>query len=63
VFVKTLGEDITDFCRPLAPLVTQLREEVFPNGKSWEREDRGLYSRMKSVLEKARENLDAATIA
>lgn len=65
-FDAEVNENFTSYCKPLIPCIQELRRVVFPNGKSWgrgEREDRGLYSRIKSVLEKARENLDAATIA
>lgn len=60
-FNMEVNENVTAYCKPLIPCIQQLRRVVFPNGKSWERgerEDRELYSRMKSILEKARKDLD-----
>lgn len=59
-FFKTeLGQYTTDYCRPLIPLVTKLREDVFPRWQNYNYEDITLYDRMKAVLEKARVHLIA----
>ncbi|KAH8727358.1 hypothetical protein GQ44DRAFT_738332 [Phaeosphaeriaceae sp. PMI808] len=42
----------------LIPCIKELRKVVFPNGKRWLREDRQLYSRMKSILQRVMETLD-----
>jgi len=60
-FNKEVNNSFTPYCRPLIPCIQELRRVVFPGGKRFLNEDRGLYSRMKSVLEKARNQLDAAT--
>ena len=56
-FKAQLGQYTTEYCRPIIPLVTELWEEVFPHGQSYDYEDETLYARMKAVLEKAREAL------
>jgi len=60
-FNKEVNDSFTPYCRPLIPCIQELRRVVFPGGKRFLNEDRGLYSRMKSVLEKARNQLAAAT--
>tara|TARA_R110002003_G_scaffold848_3_gene21691 strand:- start:6 stop:650 length:645 start_codon:yes stop_codon:yes gene_type:complete len=49
-FIKEVEENSTAYCTPLIPCVKELRKVVFLEGKRWPREDRGLYSRMKSIL-------------
>ena len=61
-FTKEVTENFTPYCRPLIPCIQELRKVVFPGGKRRLDEDRELYSRMKSVLEKARIHVDAAAI-
>ncbi|KAI9780107.1 MAG: hypothetical protein M1816_003162, partial [Peltula sp. TS41687] len=58
-FKARLSHYTTDYCRPMIPLVTKLWEEVFPQGRNYEYEDKTLYDRMKAVLEKARDHLMA----
>jgi hypothetical protein len=58
-FRKRLDQHTTDYCRSLIPLVTKLWEEVFPNGQTYEYEDKTLYGRMMTVLKKARDDLIA----
>ncbi|KAI9769851.1 MAG: hypothetical protein M1840_003845 [Geoglossum simile] len=53
-FLKTITEHFTPYYQPLVPWVNRLRRVVFPMDKPWERKDKGLYSQMKAVLEKAR---------
>jgi hypothetical protein len=57
-FNKKVDENFTPYCRPLIPCVQELCDVVFPGGKRWLEEDRELYVRMKSVLEKTRNYLD-----
>ncbi len=57
-FTKEVEENFTAYCTPLVPCVKELRKAVFPEGKRWPREDRGLYSRMKSILQQASDGLD-----
>jgi len=47
---------VTAYCKPLIPYLKELHEVCFPGGVRWLKEDRGLYSRMKAVFEKARED-------
>ncbi|KAF2452554.1 hypothetical protein BDY21DRAFT_329029 [Lineolata rhizophorae] len=56
-FSKEVGESFTEYCKPLVPCILELRKVVFPGGKRWLSEHRGLYPRMKAVLEEAREAL------
>jgi hypothetical protein len=53
-FSKKVDENFTAYCKPLIPCIQELRKVVFPEGKRWLREDRRLYSQVKSVLETAR---------
>lgn len=49
-FLKATKENFTQYYQPLVPWVNRLRKVVFPNGGRWEREDAGLYSKMKTIL-------------
>ncbi|KAI9773774.1 MAG: hypothetical protein M1839_002007 [Geoglossum umbratile] len=57
-FNKEVDENFTAYCTPLIPCIKELRKVVFPEGKRWFKEDRQLYSRIKSVLQQARKDLD-----
>ncbi|KAK3984848.1 hypothetical protein QBC44DRAFT_345753 [Cladorrhinum sp. PSN332] len=54
IFCKTMEEFFTEYYRPLLPWVNKLRKAVFPGGRRWKREDSGLYTRMREILEEAR---------
>ncbi|KAL8897340.1 MAG: hypothetical protein Q9207_007262 [Kuettlingeria erythrocarpa] len=47
----------TSTFQPLALCVENLRRCVFPDGRLWPGENKGLYSQMKAVLRKARKDL------
>jgi serine/threonine protein kinase len=53
-FIKTAEENFTSYYQPLIPWLNRLRRAVFPNGGRWEREDEGLYTRMREILQEAR---------
>jgi hypothetical protein len=55
-FDKEVNGNFTAYCKPLITCIQELRKVVFPEGKRWLTEDRQVYSRMKSVLEKARKD-------
>lgn len=57
-FDKEVDKNFTAHCKVLIPCIRQLRRVVFPGGKRSIREDRQLYSRMKSVLQQARKDID-----
>ncbi len=57
-FIRTVTKHFTPYFRPLIPWVNRLRKTVFPDGKTHEREDRELYSRMREVLRKAMDDHD-----
>lgn len=50
-FGKEVEENVTTYCKPLIPCIGELRKVVFPEGKRWLKDDRQLYSRMKSILQ------------
>ncbi|KAK3947615.1 hypothetical protein QBC32DRAFT_80510 [Pseudoneurospora amorphoporcata] len=52
-FIKCAEEYFTPYYQPLIPCVNRLRKAVFPNGGRWEKEDEGLYSRMRRILKEA----------
>lgn len=52
-FNMEVDENFAAYCTPLIPCIKELRKVVFPEGKRWLREDRQLYSRMKSVRSSA----------
>ena len=54
-FVKKMSDNFSEYCKLLIPCMQELWKEVFPGGKRRLSEDRGLYSRMADVLERARE--------
>ncbi|KAF2676778.1 hypothetical protein K458DRAFT_468226 [Lentithecium fluviatile CBS 122367] len=57
-FAKEVVENLTTYCTPLIPCTKELRKVVFPEGKRWLKEGRGLYSRINSVLQQASNRLD-----
>ncbi|PVH91183.1 hypothetical protein DM02DRAFT_664271 [Periconia macrospinosa] len=58
-FTKEVEENVTTYCTPLIPCVQELRKGVFPRGKRWLEQDPQLYSRMKFILQRAIDSLDA----
>ncbi|KAB5513466.1 hypothetical protein GE09DRAFT_1013846 [Coniochaeta sp. 2T2.1] len=55
-FIKAVEKNFTPYYKPMVPWVNKLRKVVFPNGRRWEREDSGLYSRMRGILEETRKD-------
>ncbi|KAH7021588.1 LOW QUALITY PROTEIN: uncharacterized protein B0I36DRAFT_394304 [Microdochium trichocladiopsis] len=55
-FIRTAKENFTPYYQPLIPWVNRLRKAVFPNGGRWEREDGGLYIRMRQILQEAQKD-------
>jgi hypothetical protein len=55
-FDSTVERSFSDCCQIMIPCMRELRRVVFPGGSRWDREDRKLYSRMRAVLEKARDD-------
>ncbi|KAH7636131.1 hypothetical protein B0T09DRAFT_33389 [Sordaria sp. MPI-SDFR-AT-0083] len=53
-FIKSAKTNFTPHYQPLIPWVNRLRKAVFPNGGRWEKEDEGLYDRMRGILREAR---------
>jgi hypothetical protein len=51
-FKKTMDENFTLYYHSLRPWMNRLRKVVFPNGGRREKDDIGLYSRMKKIFEK-----------
>ena len=58
-FVKTAEESFISYYKSLVPWVNRLRREVFPDGRRGQKEDKGLYSNMTSILRKAQKALKA----
>ncbi|KAK0728902.1 hypothetical protein B0T26DRAFT_810694 [Lasiosphaeria miniovina] len=54
VFLAGAEKNFTSYYRPLIPWVNRLRRKVFPNGGRWKRLEQELYSSMKEILRKAR---------
>jgi serine/threonine protein kinase len=55
-FIRIAEENFTPYYQPLIPWVNRLRKAVFPNGGRWEREDGGLYIRMRQILQEAQKD-------
>ncbi|KAL2164299.1 hypothetical protein VTH06DRAFT_3515 [Thermothelomyces fergusii] len=55
IFRKTTEMNFTEYYQPLVFWVDKLRRVVFPDGRRQEREDSGLYERMKKTLQEASE--------
>ncbi|KAH7007912.1 uncharacterized protein B0I36DRAFT_370622 [Microdochium trichocladiopsis] len=55
-FIRSAEENFTPYYQPLIPWVNKLRKVVFPSGGRWEREDIGLYVRMKEILGEAQKD-------
>jgi hypothetical protein len=58
-FRKEVEENVATYCTPLTPCIEELQKVVFPEGKRWLKENRQLYSRMKSILQQALDTLEA----
>ncbi|KAK5651131.1 hypothetical protein OQA88_13248 [Cercophora sp. LCS_1] len=61
-FIKFAKGNFTPYYQPLIPWVNRLRKAVFPNGRRWEREDGGLYVRMRQILQEAQEDPKVAEL-
>ncbi|KAK3302485.1 uncharacterized protein B0T15DRAFT_577582 [Chaetomium strumarium] len=55
-FIRAAEKNFTPYYQPMVPWVNRLRKAVFPNGGRLEREDDGLYARVKGILEEARKD-------
>lgn len=58
-FLDFAEESFMDLYGPTIRHVDKLRGVVFPSGRRWEREDLGLYDRMRAVLKQAQTDLAA----
>lgn len=56
-FIRMVRKYFTPHYEPLVPWIIELREIVFPRGKTWKEQDEGLYTRMKELLQRAQEYL------
>jgi hypothetical protein len=61
-FLQSAENNFTRYYQPLLPWVNRLRKAVFPNGGRWEREDGGLYVRMRQILQEAQEDPKVAEL-
>ncbi|RSL81220.1 hypothetical protein CDV31_017054, partial [Fusarium ambrosium] len=52
-FRRIVDGNFTSYYQPLIPWINRLRKTVLPNGRRWEREDRGLYARIREILQEA----------
>jgi hypothetical protein len=55
-FIRSAEENFTRHYQPLIPWINRLRKVVFPNGGRWERQDEGLYTRMREIIGKAQKD-------
>ncbi|KAL2041528.1 hypothetical protein N7G274_005910 [Stereocaulon virgatum] len=53
----TVDNYFTEHCKPLIPCLKELHKAVFVEGSRWFSEHRELYSDMRRILEKARNNI------
>uniref|UniRef100_A0A1Y1KX93 Fungal-type protein kinase domain-containing protein n=1 Tax=Photinus pyralis TaxID=7054 RepID=A0A1Y1KX93_PHOPY len=63
IFIKTIADNCAPYYEPLISLLNKLRKVVFPMDKPWEREDGRLYSKMRDLLRKEREDLTTGVLA
>ena len=52
----------TEYCKPLVPCLEKLQKAIFSNGREEKIEDARLYSKMKSILREARDEIKANTL-
>jgi hypothetical protein len=57
VFNKIM-ENFTPYFQPFVPLMKKLRRVCFPINKSWEKEDRKLYSHIKKIFREVMDDFD-----
>lgn len=55
-FIRTAEENFTSYYKPFIPWVNRLRKALFPNGGRREREDEGLYARIREIFREARKD-------
>ncbi|KAI3339694.1 hypothetical protein F4824DRAFT_35085 [Ustulina deusta] len=53
LFHQIVSAHFTLHYQPLIPWVVKLRDVVFPNGESWEKNDMTLYKKMRDILSEA----------
>ncbi|KAI1306857.1 hypothetical protein F5Y03DRAFT_353239 [Xylaria venustula] len=59
-FHRIVSAHFTPHYQPLIPWLVKLRDVVFPNGESWEKEDMTLYEQMTDVLDEAQDDPSVA---
>lgn len=57
---RVLRKFVSDYYQPFIPWMIKLSKVVFPGGKQWRQEDKGLYARMKGVLREALEDVNVS---
>lgn len=57
IFMETITDNFTVYYAPMVPMLNGLRKVIFPGGQPWERKDEKLYSRMREILRRGREDL------
>ncbi|POR33159.1 Uncharacterized protein TPAR_06642 [Tolypocladium paradoxum] len=60
-FLKIAEDNFTPYYQTLIPWVNRLRRKVFLNSERWKNEDLDLYSKMREVLQAARETEESGS--
>ena len=63
LFRKQVEENVSTYCAPLIPCILELGKVVFIEGKRRVEQDRGLYPRMKSILQREIDGLEVGSSA
>ncbi|KAI9809767.1 MAG: hypothetical protein M1825_000200 [Sarcosagium campestre] len=59
-FQKEVKDNLSPCCKPLLDCILEMREVIFPDGRQRTSEDERVYALMRTVLEKAKEDLTTA---
>ncbi|RSL83055.1 hypothetical protein CEP52_016815 [Fusarium oligoseptatum] len=58
IFMETITDNFTVYYAPMVTMLNGLRKVIFPRNQPWEQEDDKLYSRMREILRRGREDLE-----
>lgn len=61
-FLEITEQYFTSYYQELIPWVNRLRKAVFPGGRRWDKQDKGLYTRMRDILGEARKELEEVLV-
>jgi hypothetical protein len=62
IFMNTITDHVTEYYKPLIPLLNRLRKAVFPKDEPWEREDEQFYTQVVNILREGAKELEGVEV-